>query len=399
MRIALLSALADPAGSGGGRLAFRRFAGKSVLSHQMDCAALLGCTRVICLTGPSGPDFAAARGYAERHDLRFDTADSVLRLIAMVSADDDVVLIDDGVLPDRAVLIPALEGPGRVLAFPADPALELGFERLDATRAWGGALRTRGDCVARLADLPPDCDLGSSLLRVALQSGARVVELDPAPLAEHSWMKRVDTQVSSESEWHWIARQVQPAPFHAPGVAVAERIGLRWARDAVGGRWARAPHLAAVIAGATALLSALAGAPLVGLGLLLAAFAALAIAGIFDRVEALGARPAGRGVLITVASWIGDGLLLLLLSKLVVTVPGWLELALPVALILALRMGAAQPGLAWRRLFGDRVLLLAGLLPAAWFGWSTVAVAIVTIAALAVQLWATRKALSQLTAD
>ena len=242
MRLALLSALADPSGtSAGERPAFRRFAGKSVLAHQLDCAAHLGCERVLCLVGSAGPDLGPAKAHAERAGMRFDAVDSSLRMQAQVTADDEVIVIEDGILPDQTVLVEGLSERPAVLAFPDDPALELGFERLDATRAWSGALRTRGDSVARLADLPPDCDLSSSLLRIALQAGARVIELDPAPLVEGTWQRRVDRQGAQATEWRWITRQVRPAPFAAPGRAIVDRIGLRWAHDAAGGRWRRAP--------------------------------------------------------------------------------------------------------------------------------------------------------------
>ena len=411
MRIALLSALADPSGkpgasigtstgiNGGERPAFRRFAGKSVLSHQIDCAAHLGCVRILCLASGIGPDLGLAKSYAERAGLRFDVVDSILRLTGQVTADDEVILLADGILPDRAAVVSALAQRPAVLAFPADPALELGFERLDATHAWSGALRTRGDSVARLADLPSDCDLASSLLRIALQAGARVTELDPATLVEGTWQRRVDRRASTDVEWRWITRQVNPAPFAAPLRALVERIGLRWAHEAAGGRWARAPHVAALIAGALAALGALAGWPVAGLGALLAASGAMAMAGIFDRVEALGARPRRAGPVLTIAGWLRDGLLVALLTMLVLTVPAWLGIVLPLLLIGLLRLGEASTGPRLAALSGDRILLLAGLIPIAYLGWTAPTLSALALLVLASLLWTARTAPAQLTAD
>ena len=407
MRIALLSALADLPGkvgasttsSAGERPAFRRFAGKSVLSHQIDCAAHLGCTRVLCLASGIGPDLGAAKSYAERAGLRFEVVDSIPRLAGQVTADDDIILLADGILPDRAAMVDALAQCSGVLAFPAQPAIELGFERLDATRAWSGALRTRGDNVARLADLPPDCDLGSSLLRIALQAGVRVTELDPAALADDSWQRRVDRSAVSATEWRWITRQVNPAPFAAPLRALVERIGLRWAHDAAGGRWARAPHVSALVAAMMALVGALAGWPVAGLGALLAASGAMAIAGIFDRVEALGARPRPAGPVMAIAGWLRDGLLVALLAMLAMTVPAWLGLVLALLFVGLLRLGEASMGPRLAALFGDRILLLAAFLPIAYVGWTVDALSALSLLALALMLWTTRYAPTQLTPD
>lgn len=403
MRLALLSALADQTGrlggSAGERPAFRRFAGKTVLMHQIDCAAHLGCARVLCLANGPGPDLGAAKVYAERAGLRFEVVDSLVRLTGLVTADDEVILIADGVLPDCAALVGALAQRPAVLAFPTEPALSLGFERLDATRAWSGALRTRGESVARLADLPADCDLASTLLRIALQMGAGVVEIDPAPLAEGTWQRRVDRRTAAETEWRWITRQVQPASFAAPGLALAERIGLRWAHDLGGGRWARAPHLAALVAGVLATLAGLASWPLAGLGLLLLASLALAVAGIFDRVEGIGARPRGRGWLMPAAGWLRDGLLAGLLALLIAAEPGWIRAFLPLALVGVLRLGEATGRPPLRALFGDRILLLSGLLGAAWLGWTGAAVAALTIAAIAALFAQSLAPAGRLTAD
>lgn len=382
------------------RPAFRRFAGKSVLAHQIDCAAHLGCTRVLCLASGRGPDLGVAKTYAEAAGLRFDAAPSLAALTAQITADDEILLIADGVLPDRAALVEALSARAGVLAFPEDPGLALGFERLDATRAWSGALRTRGDSVARLADLPVDCDLDSSLLRVALQMGTRVIELDPAPLAEGSWQRRADRRTNAEAEWRWISRQVRPAPFLAPGRAVMERVGLRLSREAGGGRWARAPHAATFVSGAIALLAALVHWPVAGLIALLGAQAALAIATVCDRVERIGARPRSAGRALIAAGWLCDALLVALLSMLVITVPGWLGVVIPVVLVGLLHLGAAGAAPRARALFTDRIVLLAVLAPLAYLGWTTVAVGALILGVLAALLWLARPApQDRLTAD
>lgn len=383
----------------GERPAFRRFAGKSVLAHQIDCAAHLGCERVLCLAAALGADLSAAKAHAERSGLRFDIVDSIPRIQALVTAGDEVLLIADGILPDQAALVAGLSGRPAVLAFPADPALELGFERLDATHAWSGALRTRGDSVARLADLPDDCDLASSLLRIALQGGARVTELDPAPLLEGAWQRRVERRTAQAAEWRWVMRQTRPAPFAAPGQALAERIGLRWAHDAGGGRWARAPHGTALVAGSLAAAAAYAGWPVMGLGLLLAASCALAVAGIFERVEALGAPPRKAGPATAIARLARDALLVVLVSMQIMTVPGWLGIVLPVVLLALLWLGQAIAGARMCALFGDRILLLALLIPPASLGWSTIAVTMLVLLALGALLWTARGPRKQLTAD
>jgi len=407
LRLALLSALADPpstssAGAlvqGHDRPAFRRFAGKSVLAHQIDCAAHLGCERVLCLATVAGPDLGAAKAHAERAAMRFDAVETALRLQALVTADDEVVVIEDGMLPDRALLVENLSQRAAVLAFPEDPALELGFERLDATRAWGGALRTRGDSVARLADLPLDCDPTSALLRIALQAGARVIELDAAPLRDGTWQRRVERQAGQEAERRWVTRQLHLARFAAPGRAIAERMGLRWAQDIGGGKWRHAPHATAALSGVLAAMAGFSGWPLAGLGLLLATSCALAVASIFDRLEGLGAPPRKSAPVLALAGGARDVLLGALISMQVMTVPSWLGVVLPFILLSLLWLGEGTIRARWGALFGDRIALLLVLIPLAYLGLSTIALTALIVLALAALLGAAKRPPAKLTAD
>lgn len=403
MRIAILSALAESVGqaeaSAGERPAFRRFAGKSVLYHQIDCAAHLGCERIICLSGASGPDMAGARGYAVRAGLRFEVAENLLRLVGAVTADDDVIVLADGLLPDCPALHAALGERAGVAAFAAEPAIGLGFERIDADRAWSGALRMRGAHVASLADLPPDCDLASSLLRIALQAGVRVVTIDQARLAEGTWQRHVQRHAAADLEKRWLNRQVQPAPFTAPGLALADRMAMRWAQDAGAARWARAPHLIAVALGAAAVIAGVMSWPLPGLGLLLVASFAFAVSKVFDRIETLGAPPRKPRSAMSAGQGIIDALLVVLLTLVLDTTPEWLRLALPLMMIAALRLGARNSAVGLRALHSDRVVLLAVLLAGASQGWAASIVVAITLMAIGGMLWASRAGQGQITAD
>lgn len=387
LRIALLFAQADPPETGA-RPALRRFAGKTVLAHQIDGAAHLGCTRILCLADDAGlSQLAALRGYAERAELQFEIVATPAEVMARVTATDELVLIADGVLPDREALMEQSASRATVFAFPAAQALPLGFERIDADHAWSGVLFARGDCIARLATLAPDCDLGSSLLRLTLQSRASVALLDPAMLLNNRWQRRADPTPDVESERKWVASQVQLAPFSAVGTAIAERLGLHFAHSRAGERWALAPHIATALALMGALAAAAWAAPGVGLVLLLVASIALVIAEVFGRVEALGSPGRRSTRRVNAAAAVRDAVLIAVLAIAAVIVPNWISALLPLVLMALLWLAAAT-GPAWlRHISADRVLLLAMLIPAVASGWTTAAVGTSIVTTLAALLW------------
>ena len=341
----------------------------------------------------------AARQHATRAGLRFEAIDKPLRLASLVSASDELVVLADGILPDRVALTSSLADQHGVVAFPADIALPLGFERLDPTRAWSGALRTSGSVINPLLDLPPDCDVASSLLRIALQRGTPIVEGAEQPLNEGSWLRRVTPQSAAASEWNWITRQVQPTPFIAPLLAVSERIGLRLAQDAVNGRWARVPHIACAVGLFGSVVALVLGWPTVGLGLLLLASILLAIAGVFDRVSDLGTVRQTANSLLPAMAAVRDIALVFLAAAIADTEPPWFALFLPIALVALLYLGEVSAAGRLQPLFRDRPIVIGILLVAAIFDLGLTAQALIISAALACLLIPAIRATRQITAD
>lgn len=391
MRIAILTALADDPDYKGRKRAFRIFAGRTILSHQLDCAIDLGCESVACLVGGLGQDVIACQHRAEAAGVRFQAIEDLRRLSGLVKADDDVFVIADGLLPASHEAVRLLAERPVVLTFPADPALGFGFERIDGDHAWAGTLRARGQCVERLSDLPPDADAASALLRIALQTGTRQTPLDPALLANGDWLLRADPPSLLAREKRWIAGRVSPVSFAAPGLATAERIGSRLGRDIVGTRFERIPLVAAVAAGVLAALMATLGKPLVALSLGTAMAVLLPVVGVIQRLGRMPRNRASRfGVDMTLRA--GADLLLVALIALTIPVegPAWLRLFVPAILFGLLRLGEQHtfdpdaPGssASWRALYADRIVLLALLLPSAFFGVAQLACAVLCLLVL-----------------
>src|SRR3546814_13597006 len=58
--------------------------------------------------------------------------------------------------------------------------LTQGFERIDATRRWGGLASISQPMVAELAGMPGEWDMMLTLLRLAVQAGTRPLYCEPA---------------------------------------------------------------------------------------------------------------------------------------------------------------------------------------------------------------------------
>jgi hypothetical protein len=116
-----------------------------------------------------------------------------------------------------------------VLAVPAEEAIALGFERIDAKRAWAGVMLLPGTLVEKLHQLPGDVDPASALLRIALMSGVPIKELPARLLTEGSLVRPRSAAELQALESDRISRLAEPVSFGAPLRAVVERLTIRTA--------------------------------------------------------------------------------------------------------------------------------------------------------------------------
>lgn len=249
MLVALLSAL-EPAGEGAScPKGFLVVGGRTVIQRQASLAMALGCERIICLSDGLPTELVEVQHMVERAGLRFHAIRDRTALHALATASDQVLVIADGVLPERTLVQGLLGHRMAVLSLPETEGLQAGFERLDRDRCWAGAARCSGAEIERLADLPRDIDPLGALMRSALQAGRPVVPLPNGALVSGHW-SRVDNAHAAASVGKALLRQgFTAARWVAPGNALADRLVLGNADELMRRPGWRAAILAATVAG------------------------------------------------------------------------------------------------------------------------------------------------------
>lgn len=240
MRTALLSTL-ELTDQGAPR-AFEMLGGKPLIAWQIDTMRSLNCDRIICIAHPGDEKIKEVRSLVEGSDMEFQAVAGPLPLVGLVSADQDLIIMADGLIVDPEAL-PDEFGSGRsVLTLPDNKGIAAGFERIDSEHAWAGLLLARGSITAHLAEMPPDSDTVSLLLRLALQSGARLSSIDPAALDSGEWMLVRDSEALEGREQALLNRGVEETSWTAPTVALSRRV----ARALAPAGFARGPLIASV---------------------------------------------------------------------------------------------------------------------------------------------------------
>jgi len=301
MRTALIAAIKQT-GSGALR-AELSLAGRSVLARQVDWLRSIGCERIWCLCERVDGEVLRLQQEIEAAGGNLQPLRGFLHLPALVRAEDELVILADGLLPDPALaaallaqgppprFVAALAATSPLVAQHADD-----FERIDAQQHWAGLLVMRGAPVQHLADFPPDADAISLLLRLALQAGTPCRALpgdDPAPAG---WLLATDETALAAQEQALITRAAGGADWRRPSQALARAGAMVLAPEGL----AKGPLVAASGAAALhlgAIAAAVWGAGTFGLALAALGALAAALAGALGAMagELLGkAAPAAR---------------------------------------------------------------------------------------------------------
>lgn len=378
MRIALISTMAAPGGEGE---TLRPLAGRSVAQRQVDLALALGCERIACLADAPSPQVVAMQHTAERAGAQFNALTNTRGLAGLVHAADELLVLAQGVLPQAGLLAQAIGDRPSVLVLPADEAVPAGFERIDREFAWAGVLLARGAAVERLNELPPDSDPISSLLRIALQSGTRVVALPADAMSDGKLMLAGTPEALARAEDKWLAATDNQPGWRTPGAALMSRIARRTAARALrGGR----AVLAARGVGAAATIAAAAlgwtQRPAFAFAALAVAAGAFLVGATWSRIER---GPAGKPSRWSVAvpELVLDAALAVIAIGSTPVRPSDAAFA-AVMLIFTARLAAAEPRTSWARAGSDRLALYAALAAGAAFGYLIPAVQLLAIAGL-----------------
>lgn len=265
MRTALVAAIKrTPSGNLRAELTL---GGRSVLAWQIELAQALGCERVVCMCECPSEEVLAQQKWVERDGHEFHVVRGNIQLTGIMRADDDLVLIADGLVPDRRAVLGLMSDQAELKraiwtiasghelaeAHPED------FERIDRDRHWAGLAIMRAGKVQELADLPQDGNATSLLLRLALQARTECLAVSSDSLEEDSWLLATTQAALEERERALITSSAPAAPASAPFQAVADAIVRETAP-----RWLeKGAEMSAV--GAIAMLGI--GALLAGLGL------------------------------------------------------------------------------------------------------------------------------------
>ena len=181
----------------GGLRALVSVAGETLIERQAVRLADVGVTHVAVAVGSVPADLLATCDRIRRRGMRVTSVRTASDLMALVEEDDRIILVADG-LRAGGTHYAAIAKPGTpAILVTGDTVLTQGFERIDATRRWGGLACISPPMVAELAAMPGEWDMMLTLLRLAVQAGARRLYCEPALFEQGEIAIVVDRKVAA----------------------------------------------------------------------------------------------------------------------------------------------------------------------------------------------------------
>jgi hypothetical protein len=193
-------------------------AGRTLLEYQVRCASAAGAAPIVIVVDRIPIALNEVLQSLQQEGLPVVTVGDAAEASSRFEAGELILLIADGLAPSPELLASVAEEQEPVIVTVPDDEAHERFERIDAVSRWSGVAVVDSGTVGATAAMLGDWDLQSTLLRRALQSGARTVPIAPGagePLLAESADDLSDLErrlfvASRGSRRDWASRYVLP---------------------------------------------------------------------------------------------------------------------------------------------------------------------------------------------
>jgi hypothetical protein len=160
----------------GGLRALLPLAGRTLVEYQARCLAAAGAAPLILLVErvPVALNEAFERLRAE--GIVVVPVSDGNEAASRFEAGSQLILLADGVAPDMTDLSSLVEETDSAILTVPDDEAHAAFERIDSSHRWAGLARVDSNMLGSTAAMLGDWDLQSTMLRRAVQSGARLYQ-------------------------------------------------------------------------------------------------------------------------------------------------------------------------------------------------------------------------------
>lgn len=153
-------------------------AGRTLVEYQVRCAAAAGAAPVVVMVERVPQALQDAFERLRRDGYGVFPVSDVAEAASRFEAGSEILLIADGVAPPAQLLLDIAAEPEPLVVVVPDDSAHAQHERIDGQSRWAGVAIADCRMLAATAAILGDWDLQSTLLRRAIQEGARRISVD-----------------------------------------------------------------------------------------------------------------------------------------------------------------------------------------------------------------------------
>jgi len=181
---AILSASRTGGDSAGSLRGSLHFAGQTLVEYQARQAVRAGADRVMILVSVITPALSQAVDRLSADGIAVALVRDMVSMVRDAPRDADTLLVADGAIIGQGYFEAMAVQEGNALLVTDDSRASAPFERIDAGQRWAGLARVSPDLLFNTLDMIGDWDLALTLVRAAVQAGARRVTVPQDDLLE-----------------------------------------------------------------------------------------------------------------------------------------------------------------------------------------------------------------------
>jgi len=172
VKLALISLSKDDP-EGGGPIGLLPLFDSMLVDRQVKIATRLGAERIVFLCPTIPGAILQYIDQLKQRDIDAEIVRTARELVQYSSEDNELLVIGDGILLSPEIENRLLGQSGEVIYVVDNDDVFEDFERIDLNQRWVGLAQLKASRLSLMIDVPDDWNVGSALLRIAVQSECR----------------------------------------------------------------------------------------------------------------------------------------------------------------------------------------------------------------------------------
>lgn len=175
------------------------FGGMSLIEYQARLLIAAGAQHILVAVSRVTPALLGAVSRIKRRGVTVDMVRSAQEAAAKAHPLAEVIVFADSLVTTDEVAARMAGAPSDTLLITQDDGSAPAVERIDAAHCWAGVAKIGAGRLSEIAAMPREYDFQSTLLRIAVQSGARQMHLPADAITSGHGIERAATALSTRS--------------------------------------------------------------------------------------------------------------------------------------------------------------------------------------------------------